>query len=557
MNRLKLWIFAILVLALAAFGLRWLDVELRKQAVGAVDRQLTAAQVRAESVEQQLLADLAAVAALASKDARLVAALQPAASAPEPGAAGKRKPASSPAVDPAQADAAAEQAAAEAFTGAQGLLGTSLPGHVVMATSREGLARRSLDADAAAFLQGALARKVPRGHAVLGGKLFAGVAVAVGEDGALAAFAPLDADWASAAAASTGATLILSVPGQRLVAGARLADAEAISRAARPGPTPSDAGTLAPVDVAPPGLRIQLPPVRSFLGSLPADRVVAKPLAGVKDGQLVVAASTRALLAPLVKAEWYGAAALAIVLLLTLIFWFLVKPTEMVSPVPSSLLDAARKIERGDFSARAPVLAGKVGTVAEALNRAAEAAEGAAAAPPRPAAAAFGEEAGGEVDPFSTSSRALRAAAAEAESRVVNDTARLDGANLSGAAFEAAPVSAPRPPVASPEPVAAPAAPLPPEPAAAAPAAPPAPAARAVPTGEPAEDEQHWRDVFRDFVRTRGECGESAEGLTYERFRQKLEANRSALVAKYGCKTVRFQVYVKEGKAALKATPVR
>jgi hypothetical protein len=82
-------------------------------------------------------------------------------------------------------------------------------------------------------------------------------------------------------------------------------------------------------------------------------------------------------------------------------------------------------------------------------------------------------------------------------------------------------------------------------------------AAAAAPAGEAGEEEQHWREVFRDFVRTRAECGESAEGLTYERFRQKLESNKSALVTKYGCKTVRFQVYVKDGKAALKATPVR
>ena len=53
------------------------------------------------------------------------------------------------------------------------------------------------------------------------------------------------------------------------------------------------------------------------------------------------------------------------------------------------------------------------------------------------------------------------------------------------------------------------------------------------------------------------ECGEAAEGLTFERFRQKLESNKATLVGKYGCRTVRFQVYVKEGKAALKATPVR
>jgi hypothetical protein len=29
------------------------------------------------------------------------------------------------------------------------------------------------------------------------------------------------------------------------------------------------------------------------------------------------------------------------------------------------------------------------------------------------------------------------------------------------------------------------------------------------------------------------------------------------LIAKYQCRTVRFQVYEKDGKAALKATPVR
>jgi hypothetical protein len=28
-------------------------------------------------------------------------------------------------------------------------------------------------------------------------------------------------------------------------------------------------------------------------------------------------------------------------------------------------------------------------------------------------------------------------------------------------------------------------------------------------------------------------------------------------VAKHGCRTVRFSVYVKDGKAALKATPIR
>ncbi|WP_279637152.1 MXAN_5187 family protein, partial [Corallococcus praedator] len=70
-------------------------------------------------------------------------------------------------------------------------------------------------------------------------------------------------------------------------------------------------------------------------------------------------------------------------------------------------------------------------------------------------------------------------------------------------------------------------------------------------------EEQHFQDVFREFVTTRERCGEVADGLTYDKFVQKLRKNKEQLVTKYACKTVRFQVYVKEGKAALKATPVK
>ncbi len=70
-------------------------------------------------------------------------------------------------------------------------------------------------------------------------------------------------------------------------------------------------------------------------------------------------------------------------------------------------------------------------------------------------------------------------------------------------------------------------------------------------------EEQHFQEVFRDFVATRNECGEPNDGLTYDKFVAKLRKNKEQLVQKYACKTVRFQVYVKEGKAALKATPVK
>jgi hypothetical protein len=86
------------------------------------------------------------------------------------------------------------------------------------------------------------------------------------------------------------------------------------------------------------------------------------------------------------------------------------------------------------------------------------------------------------------------------------------------------------------------------EPAAKAPVVPPAPVDA---------DEVHFQEVYRDFVATRERCGEPPDGLTYERFARKLRKNREQLIQKYNCRTVRFQVYVKDGKAALKATPVK
>lgn len=85
----------------------------------------------------------------------------------------------------------------------------------------------------------------------------------------------------------------------------------------------------------------------------------------------------------------------------------------------------------------------------------------------------------------------------------------------------------------------------------------PLPRAAVAPAGDTPNDEQHFREVFREFLATKEKCAEASDGLTYDRFAQKLRKNRDALVEKYSCRTVRFQVYVKDGKAALKATPVK
>jgi hypothetical protein len=228
----------------------------------------------------------------------------------------------------------------------------------------------------------------------------------------------------------------------------------------------------------------------------------------VKAGYVVASIAAAAAANPPAVFLWWSLLGLAAVLLVGVVLGFLVRSTEPTPQVPDALLVAAAKIEKGDFSARAPPLAGKFGTVGAALNRAAEIAGPALAARGAPAAPAT-------TDEWFAAGGGGAGAAARAPTVVTSAAAPPRGGTV---AAVAAPVAA---------------------------------------SGIEVDEETHWQQVFQDFLRTRSSCGESAEGLTYDRFRQKLEGNKSQLVSKYGCKTVRFQVYVKDGKAALKATPVK
>ncbi len=80
---------------------------------------------------------------------------------------------------------------------------------------------------------------------------------------------------------------------------------------------------------------------------------------------------------------------------------------------------------------------------------------------------------------------------------------------------------------------------------------------RVVAYDEDEEEEAHFGRTFDDFLDKKRQCGESIVGLSRDKFFQKLRDNKAALVDKHGCRTVRFSVYIKDGKAALKATPVR
>lgn len=67
----------------------------------------------------------------------------------------------------------------------------------------------------------------------------------------------------------------------------------------------------------------------------------------------------------------------------------------------------------------------------------------------------------------------------------------------------------------------------------------------------------YFEQIYQEFMTMKKKCGESTENLTFERFSKKLQKNQDALIAKRSCSSVKFQVYEKDGKAALKASPVK
>jgi hypothetical protein len=64
--------------------------------------------------------------------------------------------------------------------------------------------------------------------------------------------------------------------------------------------------------------------------------------------------------------------------------------------------------------------------------------------------------------------------------------------------------------------------------------------------------------VYDEFLRVKTQCGEPTDKLSFEKFAQKLAKNTSDIKKKKpGVADVKFTVYVKDGKAALKAKIVK
>jgi len=73
---------------------------------------------------------------------------------------------------------------------------------------------------------------------------------------------------------------------------------------------------------------------------------------------------------------------------------------------------------------------------------------------------------------------------------------------------------------------------------------------------EGSDPDASFYQVFQEYVLAREHCRESVEGISYEQFRQRLQESRAEIIRQHGCRNVEFRVYIKEGRAALRATPL-
>jgi hypothetical protein len=514
MNRLKVWIFTLLVVAAGYGVIRSTAVSRRSEAVAAVDARLASAAAHVATSVAALGREATAAATFIARDEGLVAALHAKELAPPPpppppkGKGKKVKAPPAPVVDAEAEEARLREAARAALDKAEKSFGFDLPpGTVVTAGNREWMARKGeasvAEGEAMAFLRGAIGGQARRGPVRLNGALWYAAARPAGEGAGLVLLIPLDDRWTKGLATSAGTDVTVTVPDVKPVSTGSAAEVVLLQTATKQAGA-GDVGRPADVDVSVGALKLPHLP-QPFPGGAPV-RARAVAIDGVKGGFVVLSVPAAAQADSSAVFHWRAVAGLAVILVAGLVLGFFVRSAEPTPLVPEPLFSAAARIEKGDFAARAPKLAGKLGTVAAALNKAAELAGPAMAArsaPPAPATT------GDWYQEPARAAEELRPAVA---------------AGMPGMPLRAAP----------PAPLAAPAAPA-----------------------FEMDEETHWQQVFQDFLRTRSTCGESVDGLTYDKFRVKLEGNKAQLVAKYGCKTVRFQVYVKEGKAALKATPVK
>jgi len=554
MSRLKLWAFAFLVVVAGGVELYLVTQWQAQAAADEADRQLQAAAAQLDARSQLLAAQASALAEAAARAPAVLTALSD--------GEGDATAAAAVAVVAAARGMPAEQARA-LLVGTSGPAGTSL---------RSAGKKVELQDPAGGLFAEPLRGARREGYVRAADAIWFAAAIPAGK-GAVAVALPVDEGLVQALRAAAGADVSIAAGQARPVSTLSAADQAMVLAAARaPLPRPVDAGQL-------PALRTAVPfapPVPLLLARVPAHRAQAVALRGMKAGLAVLSVPLARPAAAIATFQLVAAAVLLLLLLAGLLLGLLSGGGGELGGVPRELVQTADRIARGDFSARAHVFPGSLGTVASALNRAAEAAElSVSRAPP-------------EADPFlATGGFAPPPAPAPDPFAPPPPPPPVDPLPAFPPPPEplvpraAAPAPRPPPPEPTSPDLFAPA----PTPIAVAPRFPrmgntvsgatslttsPQELAQVASTPSPGEppargrtpppvepDQDHWVEVFQEFVRVRSACGETVEGLTFDRFEAKLRQNRTSLMHKHDCRTVRFQVYVKDGRAAIRATPVK
>ncbi|MFL5273788.1 MAG: hypothetical protein ACJ79E_17155, partial [Anaeromyxobacteraceae bacterium] len=353
MNRLKVWVFALVVLVAGAADVLFLSRWLTERAVGQADRELLAAAGQIDARLQLLASDAVQLADAVARDPAFAQA-----TAPEAGR-----------------DAAA---AAQAALQARQAPGADRPVLVAVST-RAGVTARAagapvqLEADGASMVSGA-AEVRRAGYVQAEEALWYLAAAPAGQGAAAGVGLPLDATWLGAVRNSTTCNATLAIEGRKPVTTLSPAELAVVLGAAKNaiGRTAS-AGALG-AQQASFDAPVKIPALSMPFSGAPAYRIRAIPVRGVTGAAIVLSAATAPLLAPIVSYLWIALAAVALLFILGVLTGFGVT-NEQRAVVPKDLVGAADRIGRGDFAARAPALAGSLGTVAAALNRAAEAAQ--------------------------------------------------------------------------------------------------------------------------------------------------------------------------------------
>ena len=338
--------------------------------LAAVDARLDAAAQQVIAASATLAHDAAGAAAVVARDPGLAQALPGSPGEPTRGRRARGAPV--PAADPAAEETSSERAARSALGAAERALGFRLPdGTTVVAATRETLAAlEGALGDAAPLLRAAVDGASPRGHVLVDGKLLYAAAAPAGEGHGVLVLAPVGESFARGVAAASGVPVLLVVPEAKpIVAGSLSPGRRARDREGRAdlrcevGRRPARPGGFERRGDAPEGATARRRCAR-----------VPRPLRGARGGEGRVRdrrggdrspprADCRAAVAGRRRASpsrWCSPCCSA----------SSCAPPSRAPMLPEPLLSAATRIEKGDFAARVPDLAGQLGTVAAALNRA-------------------------------------------------------------------------------------------------------------------------------------------------------------------------------------------